>query len=102
MHWSLILIIACLALAALKLALTVLIMVLAILIVWGAYSKPAEMFGLLAFGLLGAVLTKHPFATIGLAAFVVFVAWMKSPSTPVQPPLLPPPRRVDQEEHSGH
>lgn len=71
-----ILLIACVALAALKFAVIALAIVLAISFLWGAFAHPAETFGLLLFGLLARAFAEHTvaaLATVGMIGFGLLV-----------------------------
>lgn len=58
--------VAGIALRLLQLAIVAGLIALALLILWGAFSRPQETFGLLFLGLLGALLQNYPLAFAGL------------------------------------
>jgi hypothetical protein len=96
MHWLLILLIVCVALAALKFVVAGLALLLAISIVWGVYSRPARTLGILAFWLAVGVVTMHPLATLGVVALLgtlsILRGWIEpTPPEEPEPPRLPPP-----------
>ena len=53
-------------LAVLQAALGVLLAIGMIMLLWGAYTKPRETFGLLGFLLLTSLLQRHPLACVSL------------------------------------
>ena len=80
MHWFLILLIASLALSLLQHAIVALAIVLVLAILWGAYYRPAELFGLLAFSLVAHLLGKIPGPALALLAFVGLMALIRTSS----------------------
>lgn len=72
MRLMLILLVACVTMAALQYALVALLIVLAITILWGAYAHPAELLSTFAFFLLASVVTHHTVACLALGGFLGF------------------------------
>jgi hypothetical protein len=71
MRWLLILLVACVALTALKFAVIALALAVVIMVLWGAFAHPAETLGTLAFFLFARILTTH---TAPCLAFVAAIA----------------------------
>jgi hypothetical protein len=69
-RWFLILLVACVALTALKFAAVALALVLVITILWGAYAHPGELFGTLAFFLIANLMMTHTVASLTLVGFL--------------------------------
>lgn len=79
MRWLLILLVACVALTALKFAVIALILALIITVLWGAYAHPAELFGTLVFFVMANLLMTHTVACFALVAFLGFWLIVRRP-----------------------
>ena len=55
---------ACLMLAVLQAAISLFVVVGAIMLLWGVFARPHETFGLLAYLLIAGVVMAHPVAAI--------------------------------------
>jgi hypothetical protein len=64
MRLILILLVACIALTALKFAVIALLIVLAVTILWGAFAHPAETLGTFAFFVFASAMANHTVATL--------------------------------------
>lgn len=76
MRWVAILLVSCVALAALQYVLAALVIGLLLLILWGLIVQPSETFGALAFFLFASMLVDHTAATLtflGLVGFLLIV-----------------------------
>jgi lysylphosphatidylglycerol synthetase-like protein (DUF2156 family) len=83
--WFLILLVACVAVTALKFAIIALILALIITLLWGAYAHPGELFGTLAFFLAANLLMTHTVACLTLVGFIGFWLIVRRPdATPTQ------------------
>lgn len=71
---------ACMMLAVLKVAIVALLLLCGVFIVVGAFTHPAETFGLLTVALLFALFNYAPLLVAGtLCALCVLGAWAKRP-----------------------
>lgn len=74
MRLFVILLVACVAVAALKFAVIALALALMITVLWGAYAHPGELFGTLAFFLAANLLMTHTVACLTLVG--VLGSWL--------------------------
>lgn len=93
MRWIVIIILACLAVTVLKAAVTLLLILLGLAVLWGVFFRPAETFGFVALLVFSAVLQTHTVAVLVLIGFLGFIAFMRRPIEPrehtaEEPPLL--------------
>jgi hypothetical protein len=70
-------IVACVVLSVLQAALSVLVVVGILLLIIGAFYRPAETFGLLLFGAFSTLLQTHPVGCIWLITLMLAVAFFK-------------------------
>ena len=100
MRGFLILLLACIALTALKFAALALVVTLFVLIVWGVLFRPRQMFGFLGFMLLSNLLMTHTAGSLTAIVILGSLAILCRPPSlaetePEQPMLTPPPERGD-------
>jgi hypothetical protein len=79
MQWLMILLVACLVLSALKFVVAALVLVLAITILWGVFTRPAEAFGLLIFSVVANVALSHTGAALAIVAFLGLLGVLRRP-----------------------
>lgn len=79
MRWFLVLLVACVALTALRFAVIALVLILLITVLWGAYAHPGELFGTLAFILIANLLMTHTVACLALIGFLGFWLIVRRP-----------------------
>jgi len=86
---------ACIMLAVLQAAISLLVVAGAVLLLWGLYARPRETFSMFAFLLFANVLMAHPWPTIsGLCVVFVGTLILQARDLPTEPesgpPRLPP------------
>jgi hypothetical protein len=81
-RWLVLLLLACVALTALKFAAIALVLILIITVLWGAYAHPGELFGTLAFFLVANMLMNHTGACLTLIGFLGVLVIIRSPNAP--------------------
>lgn len=86
MRWLVILVGLCIALTVLRAALAVLLIVLVVSILWGAFFRPAETFGSILLVLFSAVLQTHTLAVLILIGVLGFVVVVRRPVAPANAP----------------
>jgi len=89
-RWFLILLLACVAVTALKFAVIALVLLLAITLLWGAYAHPGELFGTLAFFVIANLLMTHTVACLTLVGFLGFWLIVRRPDSRVDRPSEQP------------
>jgi hypothetical protein len=80
-RWFLVLLVACVAVTALKFAVIALFLALIITVLWGAYAHPGELFGTLAFFLIANLLMNHTVACLTFAGFIGFWLIVRRPES---------------------
>lgn len=88
------LLLACMVLAAIKAALSALLVVLAIGLVWLAATRPREMTGLIGLLILSGLIHNHGLATLGAACFLAVIGLIGKRGGGEAPAMLrrlPPP-----------
>jgi lysylphosphatidylglycerol synthetase-like protein (DUF2156 family) len=87
------------------LAVIALALALAIVVLWGAYAHPGELFGTLAFFLVANLLMTHTVACFALIAFIGFLLILRRPdhrpSEDAQTPKLLADRTSNESEGEG-
>lgn len=86
------LLLAGIVLSVLQAALSVLVIVGLIALLIGVFVRPAETFGLLAFGVFANLMQSHPIGAIWLLSLAIFVTLLQRQRerTVVTQPALPP------------
>jgi hypothetical protein len=80
MRWFVILLVACIALTALKFVVIALALALVIVVLWGAFAHPAETLGTLAFFLFARILAMHTAACLAFLGVVAICLLLRPAS----------------------